>query len=66
MTTSEHHLVTVTRLWASAPAVVGIFTTREAAETAVRDARGDGSSPDSYSIETWLGIQHLETWPRSR
>jgi hypothetical protein len=53
MTTSEHHLVTVTRLWATGPAVVGIFATREAAEAAVGSARGDDSGPDRYSIETW-------------
>ncbi|WP_146085833.1 hypothetical protein [Rathayibacter sp. AY1D9] len=66
MTTAAHHLVSVTRLWATSPTVVGIFETAEAAQAAVRVCQQDEFGPDCYSIETWRDRDRTNGAPESQ
>jgi hypothetical protein len=59
MSATEHHLVLVTRLWADAPIVFGIYATREDAKAAVEEVRSAGPSPDEYRHETWRDDQRV-------
>ncbi|WP_146087061.1 hypothetical protein [Rathayibacter sp. AY1B7] len=59
MSEAEHHLVLVTRLWAEGPSVVGIYSTREDAESSVTEAASEGASPDRYHCETWRGGRRI-------
>ncbi|PPF18250.1 hypothetical protein C5B92_06970 [Rathayibacter sp. AY1A4] len=59
MSDTEHHLVLVTRLWASAPTVLGIYTTHADAEAAVADDAPTGPTPDRYHHETWRGGERV-------
>jgi hypothetical protein len=59
MTAPEHHLVTVTRPWDAAPAVLGIFDSREEADTAIADEEARGPRPERYEVETWTGRKRV-------
>ncbi|PPG18964.1 hypothetical protein C5C74_08285 [Rathayibacter sp. AY1E8] len=59
MSDFEHHLVLVTRLWADAPIVFGIYATREDAEATVAEVSSAGPSPDEYRHEIWRDGQRV-------
>ncbi|PPH63114.1 hypothetical protein C5D25_07350 [Rathayibacter sp. AY1D7] len=59
MTNVEHHLVTVSRLWTSAPSIVGIFSTLEEARAVVAALHTEVTDPDQYGLQTWVGTNRL-------